>query len=58
MAQKRPRSKETEKQFLRRIDRTLHRKVKDGGPTGDELVRAIHLRLARRDPNPSPETPA
>jgi len=40
--------KETDKQFLRRIDRTMHKRPKDGGPTRADMLRAIDLR--RRKP--------
>ncbi len=39
--------KETDKQFLSRLDRTLHRTVKDGGPTRDEILRGIRLKTAQ-----------
>jgi len=45
MARKR---KETEAQFLRRIDRTFRKTRKAGGPTTDELVRAIQIRLTAK----------
>lgn len=41
------RKKETESQFLRRIDRTGHKLVKDGGPTRAELLRAIDIKIRR-----------
>lgn len=40
--------RETEKQFLRRVDRTAHKAVKDGGPTYAELQKAISLKLKAR----------
>lgn len=40
------RKPETDAQFIKRIDRTQHRLVKDGGPTREEIVRAIHIKLA------------
>ncbi|MBF0391647.1 MAG: hypothetical protein HQL38_03095 [Alphaproteobacteria bacterium] len=39
---------ETEDAFLRRVDRTFRKKVKDGGPTYDELARAISIKLRRK----------
>lgn len=44
---RRNRRGETDAQFLRRVERTVNKAVKDGGPTKDDLVRAIRLRLAQ-----------
>lgn len=43
-----PRKKESEAQFLHRIDRTVKKKVRDGGPTRAELLRAINIKLRRK----------
>ena len=49
------RKKETDAQFLRRLDRTQYKLVKDGGPTRAEFLRGIGLRFAaireRREAN-------
>jgi hypothetical protein len=43
------RRKETDAQLIRRIDRTLGRTVKNGGPTSADLARAISIKLRRCD---------
>ena len=46
MTYKRTNRAETDTEFIRRLHRTLDLKVKDGGPTNDELVRGIRINLA------------
>ena len=42
------RKNETDDQFIRRIDRTFRKKIKDGGPTYAEVQRAISIKLRRK----------
>lgn len=40
---------ETDNQLLARINRTRGKLVKNGGPTSNDLVRAIRILLARKE---------